>query len=835
MTGVYQSAFVRAREGAPQAIPSATRATTTFFLTCGCRTERRRAWIARKGAALIPRLTRDRRLSMTLRALRAGSVLVVGAALAACASRASFEKPPVVNSVQDAAAIRVTTLSVARWEDYVDALQAQFSMTADVATTLAFPQTSISQSSVADSLALGLQLGLPQSTHTASQGVSGSQGTTTTATTAVNQGATTNTGNAASTSGNSTTNSSSSTLAAGVAPTSTLTTPTAPSTSGIAGPSGALQVDPIDSYNAAASIYEEVQLLNRYLQDGALRYGYVPYVARMQISVMPFARNEPYDVYLDIGLFSQCEGTGLGESLPAVVVPLLVTDDIEKGQATNAVNIARQLALNIAGVVDNVGLGGNVSNLSDSFKSILADTFNSRFMVSRGADNVLEVRIGAATSPVTKVGYSMLAQTHNLSFLLLVKREHAAVAGGYCSPDPKTLHDARVRGTGIERGPVVLLSTLARLRNAKSGEELPTDRTTMLKRARKVVREFPSAGVSDGTLDRLVQDVNGPDPKAFQGDLPPALRSYWTTLWTGLTSVLSMSEYNGTHFNLPYRRVPSAIETQAVIIHDNCKDTATTSLVGFNDAVAGQFYATLELKGGAYLVAANSVVQSTPGAPLTISFPTLNEFGREADDIKGACAGSGPTPNPPRKLEGAKLVVRRLVDDRWISPEEKGLGTGACQEKCLFAFETVVMDGTAQLSQTVGLLAAADSIVADPTTGTGKMRLLITIGKDLDSVKISLSGAVLPTSTQPLVSGSAAISVAGGGFSITPSPAGAGATVAPGPLAVDLTLQGLVVGRAVTITGTGQKDKKATTAAVPVIVVPIVAPPASSKPATTGS
>ena len=811
-------------------------------------TKKRRAHQAReKGVALIPgdevdpvRITQHwGRLSRCLRALRAGSVLSAGIALTACASHASYEKPPVVHSVQEAAAIRVTTLSIARWEDYVDALQIQFTMTADVATTLAFPQTSISQSSVADSLGLGLQVGLPQSSYTASQGTSGSQGTTTTTTTATNQGVTTSTNNTTATNGNSTTNNSSATVAPGVAPASTLPTPTAPSTSGIAGPSGTLQVDPIDSYNSAASIYEEVQELNRYLEDGALRYGYVPYVARMQISVMPFARNEPYDVYLDVGLFSQCSESEVSEGLPAVVVPLLVTDDIEKGQATNAANYQRQLALNLAGVVHNVGLGGTLGSVSDKFNSILADSFNSRFMVSRGADNVLEVRIGAAASAATSAGYSMLAQTHNLSFLLLVKREHAAIAGGTCAPDPKTLHEARVQGTGIERGPVVELSTLARLRNVKSGVELPIDRKAELNRARKVMQAF-TAHISDDTLNQLVLDLNTPDQKRFQADLSPALRPAWMTLWTGLTSVLSMSEYNGTHFNLPYRKVPRGIETQAVIVHDNCKDTATTSLVGFNDAVAGQFYATLELQNGAYSVAASSVVQATPGAPLTITFPSLSEFSREADDVKSACtAASASTPNPPRKLEGARLVVRRLVDERWISPEEKGPDTDACLETCHFAFATVVMDGTPQVSQTIGLIAAADSIVTDPTTGSGKLRLLVTLGKDLDSVKVTLTGGVLPALPLPTVNGPATAGFAGGGFSLTPSPAGTTATVSAAasaaPLAVDLSLQGLVVGRAVTVTATGQKNGKPTAAAVPVIVVPIVAPPAAAKPPTTGS
>jgi hypothetical protein len=756
--------------------------------------------------------------------------------LAACTAQASYEKPPTVHSVQDAAAIRVTALSIARWEDYVDALQPQFTLTADAATGLAFPQTSISQSSIADSLGLGLQVGLPQTTHSQSLGQSGSQDIKT-STTATNQA---NTSNSTTTNSASTASQSSSNLAPGVAPASSLATPTPPSSSGIAGLSGALQVDPIDSFNAAASIYEEVQLLNRALQDGALRYGYVPYVARMQISVMPFARNEPFDVYLDVGLFSKCASNVVSESLATVVVPLLVTDDIEKGQATNAANSARQVALSLAGVLDNVGLAGNFNNLSDKFQSILADTYNSRFIVSRGADNVLEVRIGAVTSSITKVGYSMQAQTHNLSFLLLVKREHAAIPGGVCIPGPDALRDARVHGLGVDSGPIVQVSTLARLRNAKTGEELPNDKTALRNRARKVVSVFPGH-VSDQTLNQLVQDVNGPDPRAFQTDLPPELRSFWTTLWTGLTSVVSMSEYNGTHFNLPYRRVPHNIEGQAVIIHDNCKDTATTSLVGFNDAIAGQFFATLELKDGVYSIAASSVVQSTPGAPLTVTLPSLNEFGRENVEISAACSTSAGTASPARRLEGAKLTVRRVVDDRWISPEEREIGTNACLEQCTFKFATVIIDGTPQLAQTVGLVSAADSIVVDPTTGTGKMRVLVTIGKDLDSAKFSISGAVLPTQPVPVLTGQATISVAGGGFLITPSAGGAtgassGSSASAGPLTVDLTLQNLVVGRAVMIAGTAQKNKKpVTSAAAPVIVVPIVAPPASSKPTTTTS
>ena len=61
---------------------------------------------------------------LTLRALSAGMALAISVVLAAFSFHAALEKPPDVHSVQDAAAIRVTTLSVARWEDYVDAFKA---------------------------------------------------------------------------------------------------------------------------------------------------------------------------------------------------------------------------------------------------------------------------------------------------------------------------------------------------------------------------------------------------------------------------------------------------------------------------------------------------------------------------------------------------------------------------------------------------------------------------------------------------------------------------------------------------------------------------------------
>jgi hypothetical protein len=50
-----------------------------------------------------------------------------------------------------------------------------------------------------------------------------------------------------------------------------------------------LAVDPMLQHSAALALFQEVALLNATVRRAALRYGYVPYVVRLQISLMPFA------------------------------------------------------------------------------------------------------------------------------------------------------------------------------------------------------------------------------------------------------------------------------------------------------------------------------------------------------------------------------------------------------------------------------------------------------------------------------------------------------------------------------------------------------------------
>lgn len=752
--------------------------------------------------------------------------VIIGVALSlsilSCASRGAFEKPTEFATLQEAVNVDITTISVARWEDYASALQAQFSMTPDLAYTDALPQTSISQNSVSSALNLGLQLN---------------------AGTAAGSGGAGSTGGAAAGAGASGAGTSD-TAAGKSSGASPPTSPTAVSAVGIPVPSGTLQNDAIQAYTAASAIYQEVQLLNRYIQDAALRYGYVPYVARFQVSVIPYARNEPYDLYLDLGLFSHCYGRNPDNDSPAFVVPLLVTDDIERGQGTTAENIARQLALTVAGATQGFGGGANASQVRDQIKSVLASSFNSLFMVSRGtSDNVMQVRIGAAANPVVKTGFTMLAQTHNVTFLLLVKKEDAALETGGCSLPHEPGSDwlkTQSESDKKQDGPVVNAVSVARLRNVKSGAEIRVDSKAAVTHERKVldriVGKSSRGTIADSDLINLTSEVKQGSEGTFEDfrSLMGRLKldtDYAEVLWTGLADAATQSEFRSVRFNLPYRSRHSDLLGQTVFVLDNCKDSATASLMGLGDIAPGQYLAELSLQDGEYRVAATKISQTTAGAPWTLTFPSLHELVREVKEVKADCGNDGDSAGAklPTRLRDAKLLVYRVLDQRWInarSASPSRFEDLACDGQCNFEFDTVMFDGTAQSAVTVGLSAGADSITADSAQGTGKTRLIVKIDKDLDSVVIAVSGGFI--TALPTVTGTATVTQTNGGLTVTPTAPGTATTVV-----LDIPMQGLVIGRAVTITGTGQKNQKPTTSGAPVLVLPILGAPNAAKSATT--
>lgn len=206
-------------------------------------------------------------------------------------------------------------------------------------------------------------------------------------------------------------------------------------------PDVTLHADPMTQYWAATALYQEVQLLSRYLRHAAIRPGTVPYVVRMQLTLLPRRRRLPYDAYATLSFFPAGKHDGPGWSVrgdgepqpetaeaPAPVpevLPLLVTDNLEAGIAAASARSARELGLAAGGKGGSVGLAAG----SSETERAAGIDLNSLLTVARVTDNTLRVRLGALQQGSSQ--YAMVPRTHGITVLVMMpegaKRLYVAV------------------------------------------------------------------------------------------------------------------------------------------------------------------------------------------------------------------------------------------------------------------------------------------------------------------------------------------------------------------------------------------------------------------------
>lgn len=239
-------------------------------------------------------------------------------------------------------------------------------------------------------------------------------------------------------------------------------------------------VDPILRHQAAVALNQEVQILNAYLKHIEPR-GYKAYVIRLQVGVTPYARNQPYDAYATFGFFKR--GKGTGETMPAsvvteapadkkatdkkalpegeaklgsardpkppIVVPLLVSDNLEAALHARTIEQVRQFALGLAAMLQGVGIEGEFERLVRRLESVFGSDINSLLTVGKTAPNVLRVRFGAMNQPDSR--YAMVPRNNFVTALMLVETNDVAAYGA----------------DGIQIG------MIGELRHATTGKTLP--------------------------------------------------------------------------------------------------------------------------------------------------------------------------------------------------------------------------------------------------------------------------------------------------------------------------------------------------------------------------
>lgn len=278
----------------------------------------------------------------------------------------------------DIAEVYISMIGARPLNALIEELQPTFNLTADQALQKAVPDTLNSSesvlSSVRSALQIGLMFGLSNSTNSSSTATSGQP-----------------------------------------SPLSILTN----------FPTGTLTVDPVSAYQAGASLFEQVKLLNRSLQDIPHFKGYTPYIITIQISLIPHKRDAPYDAYANIGFFTDTHDPptppGKESQTIPLIYPLLTTDALEAANDQQNLNQLRQLTASLSAAIHSVGIQAGAGQLNQNLNTVNGLNLNSLLTVGKLSQNCMVVRLGARNQPESKDRFSLVPETHNVSLLVLAR------------------------------------------------------------------------------------------------------------------------------------------------------------------------------------------------------------------------------------------------------------------------------------------------------------------------------------------------------------------------------------------------------------------------------
>jgi hypothetical protein len=358
---------------------------------------------------------------------------------------------------------------------------------------------------------------------------------------------------------------------------------------------------------------------------------------RLQVSVLPHARAEPYDVYGDVA-FMPPELTSAGDpgvpkaeveaACPAMrdvptVIPLLVTDIAEQSLQSRAVEIMRQLGLALGGTIQGVALGADFGNARDEIAQVLGADINALSTVARLNANTIRVRFGASNTGSSR--YAILPRTNTVTVLVLVPSEQVA-------------------GCRLESVPVAMHT---RLRHAETGELLPDiDLDSWNMREEEVERivgtyEMAGNGLSAAAAAEEVRKLSDYVTRGKYADFAGVIEArgwqdFKELLWTDLTSLRAGYGDATASAWLPWREPPVLPYAQEALLLDDLTSRATVQLAGAADIDGDELEARLAIGGVQF--AALGIERR--GDDLVLAFPSPAAWNAAPQAAAGSAAAA---------------------------------------------------------------------------------------------------------------------------------------------------------------------------------------------------
>ena len=328
-----------------------------------------------------------------------------------------YKKSVAVNQ-PEVGAVHIAVLSVSPWDKYSEKLQPEFEMTPDKALAEVLPTTKLIDEKMLSTFALGLKAALPTATETVTSKMTSETGSDAKTATSVTKEK--KPGDISSVVGG-------------------VPKDVDKAASALTNLQDNVNVDPMAKYLAATALYQEVNLLNKYVSDAAIRSDCDAYIVRLQISLLPKKHGLPYDTYTMLSFFDndqipyihpvkseEKERKKNAKEITPSVIPLLVTDNLENILRSRSEERIGQYTAALSALLSGVGISSNVQSAIDKLRSERGKDINSLLTLARVSDNTLLVRLGAKATVGEKSTeeYEIVPRTHNITVLLMVPRRN---------------------------------------------------------------------------------------------------------------------------------------------------------------------------------------------------------------------------------------------------------------------------------------------------------------------------------------------------------------------------------------------------------------------------
>lgn len=453
-------------------------------------------------------------------------------------------------------------------------------------------------------------------------------------------------------------------------------------------------IDPLLRYQAATALYQEVKILSQYVANAMKREGYTPHLVRLQVGVMPHARDLAYDTYANISFFTAVERMKRSDVLEVaggsriigptaqfatvleppyrgsspsartvvmkhpVVVPLLVTDNLESAIHERSIQTVRQAAFGLLAMLKGVGLSADVGKLSDELNAVLGKDVNSLFTVARMSDNTVRVRFGGMNQ--AGAGYAMVPRTHHVSLLVLIpdRVRHVKVMTRSEFRDVDTGEPLEHRSSAE-----VLLPMIEKIWD-KYNLAKPVHKDTYYRIANAVYfNDF--AGFAD-----LMRKLQPDAAAAYDGrrpELPLSRLNLFTYVWTDLVGTRVGSGFSQAAFDVPRETAEASAvcpRTQTPVLVDDTTRAVSTTLAAGQNLDASKLGAVLEItcpSAPALTFAPETFAVAAEGRNLQLGFASLARVS-PADCLKANTMTVKLDACVPTELAARLTALDRLAD-----------------------------------------------------------------------------------------------------------------------------------------------------------------------------